>query len=466
MAPSTPNQLSDGDAVFLSMETPTSGGHVGALLVLDPQDRPGFDLERLRDHVAARVALVPRFRWRLHPTPLDLDRPWWVEAADFDPRDHVVRTAVASPGDERQVAALASRLHARPLDRDRPLWEVWIIEGLAGGRVGLYMKTHHCLIDGTGGSGLAEVMADLTPDAPALPEVPEAYLEDAPSAPSALDMWTRAARNGAARPGRALGHAVRGLRSLWASRSDAVNAPGVERLFFNGALGPRRGFASASLDFSRVRDLGKHFDVKLNDVVLAVVGGAMLRWLRERGDAPTRPLVALCPVSTRREAQGLGNQITSMTVPLATDRSDPIERLRAIHENANRAKQGVSDGHFDWVAALAESFTPAAASLFVRAGSLSPEAAPLPGNFVVSNVRGTPMPLYVGGARVESMMPLSLLSVGQGLNVTAVSYCDRIDVGILVDADRVPDVAELACHFPAALEELELAAEGVVFAAA
>jgi len=462
MAPSQTHQLSDGDAIFLSMETPSSGGHVGALMILDPSTGEGFDFETLREHIASRIVLVPRFGWRLQSALLGLDRPYWVEAEDFEPGDHIVRTAVPRPGRLDQVTALASRLHAQPLDRARPLWEAWLIEGLEGGRFALYLKTHHCLVDGTGGSGLAGVLADLSPEVTALPSVPEEYREARPAPPSAFEVVSRAARNGASRPLRLAEHLGRGLRELWPSSDEDAATGEIERLSFNRSVGRRRAFATATLELQRLGDLKKHFDVKMNDVVLAVVGSAMRRWLRDRGETPERSLVAMCPVSTRGDEKGLGNRITSMAVSLATDVADPVESLRAIHESSRIAKRGVSSGSFDWIAAVGESLVPAAAQLLVRAGDLAADAAPLPGNFVVSNVRSAPVPLYLGGARVESMMPMSLLAVGQGLNVTVVSYCDRLDIGILVDPELVSDPAALAEQFPLALEELELAAEGVI----
>jgi diacylglycerol O-acyltransferase len=461
MAPSLPHQLTDGDAVFLSIETPSSGGHVGALMILEPAAARPFDFEGLRDHIAARIALVPRFGWKLQPVLLGLDRPYWVEAEGFDPRAHVTRTAVPAPGSMQQVTALAARLHAQPLDRSRPLWEVWCIEGLEGGRVGVYLKTHHCLVDGAGGAGLAEVLADLRPGASSLPIVPEAYREAPPTAPGALEIVTRAVRNGVERPLRLVEHLGRGLRDLVASRGEEATGV-VERLSFNRTIGRRRAFATNSLELERVRALKKHFDVKLNDVVLAIVGSAVHHWLRDRNELPEQPLVAMCPVSTRAGAEGLGNQITSMAVSLETDRPDPINRLRAIHELSQRAKEAVSRGSFDWIATLGESLVPAAAALMVRLTDLAGDASPLPANFVVSNVRATPMPLYMNGARIESMMPMSMLAVGQGLNVTVVSYCDRIDVGIIVDPELISDPWALAEYFPLALEELELAAEGVI----
>jgi WS/DGAT/MGAT family acyltransferase len=465
MAPSTPHQLSDGDAVFLSIETPSAGGHVGALMVLDPPDAGGFDFEGLREHVASRMALVPRFGWKLRPVALDLDRPYWVEAEDFDPREHVIRTAVPAPGTMEQVTALAARLHAQALDRSRPLWEVWCIEGLERGRVALYMKTHHCLVDGAGGSGLAEVLADLTPDASVLPQVPAAFREAPPVPPSTVGVAGRAVRNAVERPLRLLGHLGRGLRDL-ADSWGGEESGEVERCSFNRGIGRRRAFATTSRELERVLDLKKHFDVKVNDVVLEIVGSAVHRWLRDRDETPERPLVAMCPVSTRGDAEGLGNQITSMAVSLETDRPDPVNRLRAIAELSQRAKRAVSRGSFDWIATLGESLVPAAAQLLVRATDLAADSSPLPANFVVSNVRSTPMPLYMNGARIESMMPMSMLSVGQGMNVTVVSYCGRIDVGIIVDPELIPDPWELAACFPAALDELDLAAQGVVYRAA
>lgn len=461
MAPSTSRQLTDGDAIFLSMETPQSGGHVGALMILDPPEG-GFDPEKLCSFVAERIGRVPRFTWKLLQVPLALDRPYWVAAEDFNPRDHLIRTAVASPGTREQLNALVARLHAQPMDRGRPLWEAWCIEGLANGQVGLYLKSHHCLVDGAGGSGLGGIIADLNPDADSAPAIPDCYDEELPAPPSAFEMATRALRNGVARPARLRHHLGRGLRGLARDLFESSESTEVARLSFNGVIGKRRALSTISLEFDRIRDLSKHFDVKLNDVVLGIVDAAVRRWLRDRGESAESPLVAMCPVSTREEA-GLGNEITTMSVPLAAADADPIQRLKSIHANATKAKEGVRKGSFDWTAAVGESFSPAAVNLLVRASGSSSENVPVPGNFVVSNVRATPMPLYMAGARIASVLPISMLAPGQGLNVTLISYCQRIDVGIIADADLVPDLDALTPCLEVALEEFEAAAEGVIF---
>jgi WS/DGAT/MGAT family acyltransferase len=457
------HQLSDADAIFLSMESETSGGHVGALMILDPSSCPGFDLESLREHIAERIALVPRFGWKLQQAPLGLDRPYWVEAEGFDARDHILRTAIPSPGNVAQLNALASRLHAQQLDRTRPLWEAWLIEGLEDGRFGLYLKTHHCLVDGSGGSGLAEVLADLTPEPAARPTVPSAYLESAPAAPGAYDVAVRALGNAVKRPLALLSHARRGFADWSTPADESATSSEPPRLFFNRNISRRRAFATTSLELQRVRDLAKQHEVKLNDVVLSIVGAAFRRWIKQHGESTDASLVALCPVSTRSEEAGLGNQITNMAVALGTELADPIERLRATHRSSQRAKAAISRGSFDWIATLGESLAPAAITALMKLTNLAGDTAPLPGNFVVSNVRATPMPLYLCGARIASMMPLSILSIGQGLNVTVVSYCDRVDVGILVDPDLIPDAGPLADLFEAGLEELELAGTGVVY---
>jgi WS/DGAT/MGAT family acyltransferase len=436
------------------------------LTVLDPGSRPGFGYDSLVEHVASRIELVPRFTWKLKQMPLGLDRPYWVENPDFEVRKHIQRVGVPSPGGLRELTELAGHLHAQPLDRSRSLWEMWLIEGLEGGRCALYIKLHHCLMDGASGAGLGEVLADFTPDAEGPVLVPDSFDEETPREPTRLELLRNGLRNDRDRRRKLVGHLRLGLGELirGARRARDESEPTqVPRTFFNAPVGRRRGLASASLPLEPVKGLKKHFNVTLNDVVLAIVSSAMRRYLRERGELPEQPLVAMCPISTRSaEDTKLENQITQMNVPIATHLDDPIDRLTEINEATIEAKRQVEEGHFDIMKAIGETLSPALVGLVVKGADLAGDAGPLPGNFVVSNVRGTPMPLYLGGARVESLMPMSLLCSGQGLNVTVVSYCDKIDIGLTVDPELVPDAWRLAEHFPAALEELESAAEGVV----
>ena len=263
----------------------------------------------------------------------------------------------------KELGELAGHLFSRPLDRSRPLWEFWYIEGLAGGKVAMFMKNHHCLMDGQAGVGLAEVLTDLSPDATAPPIVPDVMKEGTPVAPSALEIAAQSARNALARQAKRVEHIGRGLRavasSLWPSASDEFAPPSwsdVPPLPFNKLVGMRRSFACASLDLEELKTIKKHFDVTLNDVVLEVIGGALRRWLRAKGELPERPIVAMCPVSLRAEGdQSLSNQITMMPVSLATDLEDPADRLRRIAKNSARSKETVKQGSFDVLAAVSES---------------------------------------------------------------------------------------------------------------
>ena len=464
------HQLGDGDAIFVAVENERAPSHIGGLTLIDGRGREGFGFEHMVERIEQRIALVPRFGWKLHEVPFGLDRPYFVEDERFDARAHVHRIALAGEGSLRDLHDLAALLHARPLDRSRPLWEAWWIEGLADGRVAMLIKMHHCLVDGEGGVGLTEILMDLSPDAEQ-PLVPVEMQERAPVAPEPADVATRAAQNALTRSSRLFGHGLSALRSLgeqWLGDPMTRYAPTsaeVPRADFNDVVGPRRAFASASVSLETVRELKKHFDVTVNDVLLELVGASLRRSLRERGALPERSLVACCPVSHRKSGdKTLDNQIGAMSVSIATDLADPAQRLKAINRSASHAKEKVTRGGFDLMTAVGEVLVPKALELLTAVGDVALDRMPLPGNFVFSNVRGLPVPVYMAGARVDAMFPMSMLQVGNGLNVTAVSYMDRIDFGFLVDPDLVDDPQDLADGIPVALEALQAAAEGVLHA--
>lgn len=450
-------QLAGSDTVFLSFETPDNPAHTAGLTVLDPTDAPEFGFERFREVVAERIRLAPRFSWKLQTVPFDLDRPYWVADPEFDVDRHVHRIAVPAPGGMRELADLAGHLYARTLHRDRPLWEIWFIEGVENGRHAMFAKIHHALMDGVSGAGLGELLCDLERN-PA-PRQPEEHVP-APEAPGLLSMAGRGLRHLAARPFELGRLATRAGREL-ALQIGSASEPGspsllsVPRTIFNHAVGPRRGFACSSLSIERVKAVKKHFGVTVNDVILAVVGSALRQWLLDRDALPARSLVALVPVSTRADGDlALGNQVTNVSILWATDEPDPVERLEQVHRNALNAKRRVARSTFNPLQAVGDTFTPAAAGLMLRAWLSVADVAPVLGNAVVSTVRGTPVPLYTAGARIECMYPMSILLPGQGVNVTALSYMDRIDIGFTVDPDQVPDAWSMAEAAPSALDEL------------
>jgi WS/DGAT/MGAT family acyltransferase len=227
---------------------------------------------------------------------------------------------------------------------------------------------------------------------------------------------------------------------------------------FNARLGPRRSFAFTTVPLAPLRDVRKRYDVKLNDVLLALVSAAVRRVLLAEGKLPEESVVALCPVSLRTEDDAqFGNQLTSMPVSLATDREDPIDRLLAIHRSTDAAKERVARGAFEMLTALGEVFVPGALRIVARAAHRLSDRLPLPANFVFSNVRAVPAPLYQAGARVEGLFPMSMLQVANGLNVTAVSHGDQVDFGFLTDARLIEDPWAFARGIGLALEELESA---------
>ena len=446
-------QLSPADTFMLSVETPTVHAHTGGLTVVDPGERTDFSLDDVERVLAERIHLVPRFQWKLEEGSSSFDRPYFVEDANFDVGRHIRRIAVASPGGLRQLAELAGHLHSTPVRRTRALWETWLIDGLEGGRVAMYTKTHHCLMDGASGAGLAEVLCDLSPDGGPIAQPPQ--LRESARPPTSFERLTRGLSNGLELPGRTAHH-------LWSAVRSRVSpghaGPDFDLVGFNGVLGPERGFACVSVSLEDLKSIRKALDVTINDIVLALTSGALRTYLLAHNDLPERSLVASVPVSTRSQGDdSLGNQLTNISVGLATDVAKAKTRLKRIHRDMERAKQDASKGGVDLMAAVAESLLPGIARLAMGAmeGTV-PDF--LPANLVVSNVRGTPVPLYVAGARIESMCPMSMLNPGLGLNVTVMSYLDRIDFGFVFDPDLVPDAWTLAEAVPHELEKLQRAA--------
>jgi diacylglycerol O-acyltransferase len=459
-----PNQLSDRDAVFISVERPEAPSHIAGLTLLDPSASPAFGFDRFLEILSERIDLVARFKWKLYEPPLGIDRAYWVEDKDFDVVDHVRRVAVPAPGDHAALAELVAFIHAQPLDRSRALWECWWIEGLSGRRVAMLLKIHHCLMDGQSGIGLSEILMDLSPE-PTRHALPVDMPRPAPPRTPALwEMGRAALTNGLRIPQAIAIHSRRALSDGLSRTFDSrpgESPPAVPRVGFNGRLGRQRGFAFASVPLGPLRDAKKHFDVKMNDVLLELVSSSLRRGLLARGELPSEPIVGLCPISLRQDGdQSLGNQISSMPVSLATDIDDLSRRFAKIHESAEAAKRRFERGAFETFSALGECLAPGVLRWLTGVAHAFPSIVPLPANLVISNVRGLPVPMYLAGARVQEFYPLSMLQVANGMNVTAVSHNDQVDIGFLVDSNLVPDPWIYADGIHAAVRELEAAVAG------
>ncbi|MGI9602882.1 MAG: WS/DGAT/MGAT family O-acyltransferase [Acidimicrobiales bacterium] len=455
-------RLSGTDALFLSMEQPNWHQHVGGLTILDRGEAPDFDFLTMREALLTRLPLAPKFRWKLKMVPLGLDRPVWVDDDDFDVDQHLHHVALPSPGGLDELAELTGKILSRQLDRSRPLWELWFIEGLPNDRVAVVMKYHHCLLDGVAGSSLASLLLDFEADAP-MPEIPsDDEVDRAGPTPSDTELLARATGPVLATPLRAARYMVKGAQRGATMVTMARDGKGVMPLdvpttVFNGSVGPRRRLAFCSVALDDVKAVKTHFEVKLNDVVLAICAGAIRRYLIERNELPEKPLLTGVPVSTRNEGDdSAGNQIANMIVSLATDIDDPAERLQAIYQSSQGAKEMTAAIRATEIPSMGETAPPAVLNTSIRAlaGLGLMAAMPTVMNTLVSNVPGPPFPLYSCGARVTGIFSTSVIVEGMGLNITLFSYMDRLDFGLHVDPDLVPDAASIADGFTAALGEL------------
>ena len=483
------HQLTSLDAQFLAMETPRTYGHVGSLALFDPSTAPGGavtseDLCRL---LASRLDQLPPFSQRLVDVPFGLDHPYWVEDPDFDLDFHIRDTAVPPPGDERRLAQTVARIFARPLDRSRPLWELYLVHGIAGGKLGILTKVHHAAVDGVSGAEIMGVLFDLEPAAAAEADdtVAAAPERRAERVPGQLEMLWRGVLGMPRQPVKAMASLPSALQALPDFPGQAM-APGVPslqraraavlqrlgaasdpelvdvrasrapRTRFNRRVSPHRRFAFGSLALDDVKRLKDALGIKVNDVVVALCATAVRDWLLERDELPDEPLVALVPVSVRtREERGtFGNKVTGMILPIPTDVADPHERLMRAHQLLERGKEQTAGLPASLMTDVSNFLPPA---LFSRAARVALEVSGRvrpPLNLVISNVPGPSVPLYCAGARMLSCYPVSVITDGVGLNITVMSYLDRIDVGIVADHDAIEDAWTMMDAMRRALDDL------------
>ncbi|HKP90665.1 MAG TPA: wax ester/triacylglycerol synthase family O-acyltransferase [Thermoleophilaceae bacterium] len=480
-------QLTSLDTQFLAMESAGNFGHVGGLAVYDPSTAPGGELT-LKDVcrlVGERLHLLPPFRQRLVQVPLGLDLPYWAEDPDFDIDFHIREAAVPPPGDDRRLGETVARIFARPLDRAHPLWELYLIHGLEGGRVGILTKVHHSVADGLSGNEILSVLLDTSPDGRDVPP-PSAGETSGERVPGELEMLARGVLGMPRQPLRALGAVPRALpnltelpganaipggailsgaltrvrRALGGEQDEGVlevSTARPPRTTFNGPVSPHRRFAFGSLSLDSVKALKNELGITVNDVVVALAATAVRDWLDERGELPDEPLVALIPVSVRREEERgtFGNRISAMIVPIATNEPDPRRRLLRTHELLKSAKERHNALPAELLTDATAFIPPAVAALAARTtvGILSRTRPPL--NLVISNVPGPRDPLYLAGAQLQAHFPVSVVMDGVGLNITVMSYRDHVDFGIVADREQVDDVWSLMDGTARALEELE-----------
>jgi diacylglycerol O-acyltransferase / wax synthase len=478
-------QLSALDSQFLNVESPTTVGHVGSLVLLDPSTAPGgrWDLEHVRAVFEPRLHLAPPLRQRLVEVPLGLGRPYWVDDPHFDIEFHLRELALPGPGTREQLGEQVARIHARQLDRSRPLWEAYVITGLEGGRGAFYTKIHHAAIDGVSGAEILETIMDLNAEPREVPP------EDAPFVPrpmpSVLNLISRGVSELALNPLDVLATVPRSLPYV-DRLPGAGNIPGTRLLSesaalvgmafggparrvprtrelraprtpLNGTITAHRRFAFGSLPLSDVKIVKNHFGMTVNDVVMALTATALRRWLLDHDALPTSPLVGAVPVSIRTGDRSgpAGNQISVMLAELPTHLRDPRERLEFTRESMLEAKRSFEAVPASLLQDLSALVPTALSGLAARALFKLATVPGVPFNLFVSNIPGPQLPLYIAGSRVEGVHPVSAVTdMTGGLNITLFSYDGSLDFGLIACREMVPDVWNLIGYLRDAMAEM------------
>jgi len=449
-------QLGILDAAFVNLEQINTPQHVGGMGIYDPSTAPG-GFVRFKDVIASferRLGDLPLFRTRLVEVPGGLDRPYWVKDANFDVEFHLRHIALPEPGDWRQLCILTARLHSRPLDMARPLWEAYIIEGLDNipnlpkGCFAVYTKMHHSLVDGAGGASFMSALHDLVPDPGSQPRDPEPRLVD--TAPSVGELLTKATFNSVKNTAQLVTGTARNVRELGKYAIDIARkelpAPNIAspKTIFNKPVGPHRVFDAAEFPLEGFKDIKNAVGVKVNDVALGVISGALKAYLQAKGEEPEEgSLVAGIPVNmrTRRGVTEDNNQVGSIFASLHTDIDDPVERLRAIGQATQDAKESGEASPLVDMLKLAGVFSPVFSKTVARFWSRNGLSRHIPLNIstVISNVAGPDFPLYCAGARMVDYYALGVLTPGVGIFHLVFSYAGKVTLSVLADRDIMPD---------------------------
>ena len=462
------NHLSGLDAAFLHVESPEMPMHVGALNVLDlPEGYTGDFFEDAKQYLLARMHLADVFTRKLALMPFDLSNPVWVDDEDIDIDYHIRHITLPKPGTNRQLQQYVARLHSSLLDRSRPLWEFFLIDGLQSGQAALYSKLHHAGIDGQAGVAVGRAIFDLEPSGRqikpprAKPRRNQYQLGMAELAGAALRNtaeqygklfklmpgMARAARNLLLPPADDTGErprlAVRLATRLSSLKGRQWLAP---RTSLNVAITNQRSFAGRTVPLAEVKQIAKAMEVSVNDVVMATTSGALRRWLADRDELPAKSLSAAVPVSLREAGDATANNQASMIlVNLATDEADATRRLQKINASSSAAKSAMSQ-----VKAVIPTDFPMFGAPWLISGISSllgrsriVNILPPIANVAISNVAGSPVPMYFAGARVVSYYPVSIPAHGMALNVTVQSYNGRVDYGLIACRRALPEIGDL-----------------------
>src|SRR5665213_1979683 len=450
------DRLTPVDASFLHQEGPVSHMHIGGVTIMEG---PPPSVDEFLEQIRRRLHLVPRYRQKLAYTALDSGRPVWVDDPSFNLEYHIRHTALPTPGGWEQLCGLTARIFSPQLDRSKPLWEMWLIEGLQDDRFALITKTHHSLIDGIAGVDLATVLFDLSPDPPQItppggawkphPEpgtvhLLAAGLQGALHAGMAL---AEGAFDAFSHPERALTRAREAAEGVgeivWAGLNPAPETP------LNVPIGPHRRFVGVTSQLQDMKTVQNAFGGTVNDVVLAVVAGALRTFLQSRGRRTEGvEMRALVPVSVRTEGEhhGGGNRIVVMRGPLPIYISDPLNRLRFVSNAMDGLKESKQALGAEVISGV-QNFAPP--TILAQASRLNFSTRLF--NLIVTNVPGPQFPLYVLGREMLQAIPVAFLPENHALAIAIMSYNGQMNFGLLGDFDALPDIDEIGANISAEL---------------
>ena len=447
------DRLSALDATFLEIESPSVHMHVGSVNLFDaePLRTPegGIDIERIRALSDPALRRSARFRQRIERIPV-FGHPVWVDDPSFNLDYHLRHTALPEPGDLRQLKRLAGRIFSQKLDPNRPLWEMWFIENVEGGRFAVVTKVHHCMIDGVSGAdllaGFMSGKADGEDETSSSRWVPR-------PAPGPTQLVGDELVRRASLPARAVRAAVTAVgapRQAFGSAGHALEAVGemlgaglssASATPLNEDIGPYRRFDWTELDLTAMREVKSRLGGTLNDLVLAIVSGAMRGFLERRSvEVDSLDFRAMLPVNTRSHDQHgkLGNRVASVAARLPVHEKDPAQRLASVIETTRQVKASnvVEGGELlgelsDW------TFTRIVADI----SRLAARARAF--NMVVTNVPGPSFPVYLAGAKMQAIYPLVPLFSNQALGIALFSYDGTLFWGFNADWDATPDLHDL-----------------------
>lgn len=439
--------LSGLDASFLYLEAMGTPMHVGSLMLLEPAVGVKDFHAALLAHIAKRLPKATALRRVLESAPMELAHPMWRERAPIELEKHILKRRLPKGGTAAQLNNLVAQLHAEPLDRSVPLWQFVVIEGLADGSIGLYSKVHHALVDGQGGVALAQALLDLDPRGRV--EAPVAPLENS-ATPGRTEVISAAVRT-------TIGQFAKLLRAVPATLKIAASALRssegsllgrirdsislAPRSIFNVQISNERSYATLSLPLGQLKQVAKGHGVSLNDIVMAVCGGALRRYLLKIDKLPKKPLVAAMPISLRASGDGESNNQASMVqCELATHLADPLERLATIRASTASIKQKVAAVRSliptDYPGLAAPIWVSGLSRLWSR-GRIAEKLPPL-ANLAISNVPGPPFDVYLAGARLKHYYPVSIITHGLALNITVQSYGSSLEFGVVACRKVLP----------------------------